>query len=72
LQRRGLADRLALAAAVVFEREPLPADRPLTGRENVVHTPHIAGRSRDANEAWADAALAQFSRPRESPGSVNP
>ena len=59
LRRRVLADELALAADV-FDVEPLPLDDPLLGRANVVHTPHIAGRTREANERWAEMLLAQF------------
>ncbi|MBX3015531.1 MAG: hypothetical protein KF832_28680 [Caldilineaceae bacterium] len=59
LRRRVLADELALAADV-FDVEPLPLDDPLLGRTNVVHTPHLAGRTRDANRQWAAALLDQF------------
>ena len=59
LRRRVLADELALAADV-FDIEPLPLDDPLLGRHNVVHTPHNAGRTRQANERWAEALLVQF------------
>jgi phosphoglycerate dehydrogenase-like enzyme len=59
LRRRVLADELALAADV-FDVEPLPLDDPLLGRHNVVHTPHLAGRTRDANYKWADDLLDQF------------
>jgi len=59
LRRRVLADELALAADV-FDVEPLPLDDPLLGRHNVVHTPHLAGRTRDANRQWAAMLLAQF------------
>ena len=62
LYRRVLNDDLALAADV-FAEEPLPLDSPLLGRHNVVHTPHAAGRTRDANRAFADDAIARF-RPR--------
>jgi phosphoglycerate dehydrogenase-like enzyme len=61
LRRRVLADELALAADV-FDVEPVPLDDPLLGRENVVHTPHLAGRTRDANLAWVEMLLAQFRR----------
>jgi phosphoglycerate dehydrogenase-like enzyme len=59
IRRRVLADELALAADV-FDIEPLPLDDPLLGRANVVHTPHLAGRTRDANYQWVDDLLAQF------------
>ena len=47
-------------AADVWDTEPLPLDDPLLGRVNVVHTPHIAGRTRDANERCAEALAVQF------------
>lgn len=59
LRRRVLADELALAADV-FDIEPLPPGDPLLGRPNVVHTPHNAGRTRQANERWAEMLLEQF------------
>lgn len=62
LRERVLAGELALAADV-FDVEPLPLDDPLLGRENVVHSPHNAGRTIHANQRWADALADQF-RPR--------
>jgi phosphoglycerate dehydrogenase-like enzyme len=59
LRARVLADELALAADV-FDVEPLPLDDLLLGRANVVHTPHNAGRTRQANEQWAAMLLEQF------------
>ncbi len=55
-----LADELVLAADV-WDEEPLSLDDPLPDRDNVVHTPHIAGRTRDANERWAEHLAAHFS-----------
>ena len=62
LYRRVLNDELALAADV-FKPEPVALDSSLLGRDNVVHTPHNAGRTIDANHAWADDQMARF-RPR--------
>ena len=59
IRERVIADELALAADV-FDSEPLPLNDPLLGRHNVVHTPHNAGRTRHANERWAEALVSQF------------
>lgn len=59
LRRRVLADELSLAADV-FDVEPLPDGDPLIGRHNVVHTPHNAGRTIDANREVVDMLLDQF------------
>ena len=59
IRGRVLADELGLAADV-FDREPLPLDDPLLGRHNVVHSPHNAGRTEDANRQWAEQLAAQF------------
>ena len=59
VRERVLADEIALAADV-FDEEPLAPDDPLVGRDNVVHTPHVAGRTPDANDAWARMLLARF------------
>jgi phosphoglycerate dehydrogenase-like enzyme len=59
IRERVLADEIVLAADV-WDEEPLPLDDPLLGRENVVHTPHIAGRTEDANRRWAEHLIAKF------------
>jgi len=59
IQERVLNDELGLAADV-FDVEPVPLDDPLIGRHNVVHTPHMAGRTRDANYCFAEGLLDFF------------
>jgi phosphoglycerate dehydrogenase-like enzyme len=53
--------RIAGAALDVMEREPLPADSPLTGMDNVILSPHVAGSSaqgaRQLRERAAEIAL---------------
>jgi len=61
LRERLLAGELA-AALDVYDVEPLPPDDPLRGLPNVVHTPHIAGRTRDANLRTADLIADDFAR----------
>jgi phosphoglycerate dehydrogenase-like enzyme len=56
LRRRILAGDLALAADV-FDVEPLPPGDPLLGHPQVVHTPHLAGRTAHANHAYAEEIL---------------
>jgi phosphoglycerate dehydrogenase-like enzyme len=62
LRERVLVDELALSADV-WDVEPLPLDDPLLGRHNVIHTPHNAGRTREANLAWAENLAVQFDSP---------
>lgn len=61
LRERIVADELC-GAFDVYDVEPLPLDDPLRGRANVVHTPHIAGRTRDANYRTADLIVDDFAR----------
>lgn len=48
--------QVTFAALDVFEEEPLPADHPLWGMDNVLITPHIAG----STEQYADRAVDIF------------
>jgi phosphoglycerate dehydrogenase-like enzyme len=59
IRERVLNDELSLAADV-FDIEPLPLNDPLLGRHNVVHTPHNAGRTIQANQRWAEKLVEQF------------
>ena len=61
IRRRVESDEVALAADV-HDTEPLSFDDALLGRHNVVHTPHIAGRTITANERWAELLAAQFKK----------
>lgn len=49
--------QIAGAALDVFEQEPLPADHPLWGMENVIITPHTAGVSAHAEDRRLDVLL---------------
>ncbi|MBW2230048.1 MAG: D-glycerate dehydrogenase [Deltaproteobacteria bacterium] len=66
--RGGIVDELALVAALrsgrvaaagldVFATEPLPADSPLLGLDNVVLTPHIGSASTATRLRMADLAV---------------
>lgn len=59
VRRRVIAGELSLAADV-FDIEPLPADDPLLAADNVVVTPHIAGRTLDSGYSWALALAEQL------------
>lgn len=61
LRRRVLANELFWATDV-YDHEPLPKDDPILGRENVVHVPHIAGRTKDTNLRLADLLADDFLR----------
>lgn len=59
LKERVLNDELSLATDV-FDLEPVLLSDPLIGRHNVVHTPHMAGRTKEANFNFAKALLDMF------------
>lgn len=52
--------RIAGAGLDVFEQEPLPADHPLWGFENVILTPHHTGETTEYNRRVVDIFLANF------------
>lgn len=84
--RGGLVDLAALARALdsgrlvaagldVTDPEPLPADHPLLGREDVIVTPHIASATPEAKTANFLGALDQVIdvlEGRQPPHLVNP
>ncbi len=49
--------RLLAAGLDVFEREPTPTDNPLLRLQNVLATPHIAGRSVEMNRGQIAATM---------------
>ena len=61
LRERIIANELA-GAFDVYDNEPVPTDDLLRNRNNVVHTPHIAGRTRDANLQVAEVIGDDFER----------
>ncbi len=61
IRQRVINDEIALAADV-FDIEPFPLADELIVRHNVVHTPHIAGRTRQANESYVKKLAEQFKR----------
>ncbi len=74
LRERIVKDELA-GAFDVYDIEPVPVDDELRDRDNVVHTPHIAGRTKDSNLRVADMTADDFVRvlKGESPlGALTP
>jgi len=61
LRERIIANELA-GAFDVYDKEPVPEDDLLRNRINVVHTPHIAGRTRDANLRVAEVIASDIGR----------
>jgi D-2-hydroxyacid dehydrogenase (NADP+) len=53
---------IAGAGLDVFAVEPLPADSPLWGMDNVFITPHIAGRSESYNERALEVVVVNLER----------
>ncbi|MGN2639019.1 NAD(P)-dependent oxidoreductase [Nocardia takedensis] len=61
LRARVLRGELAWATDV-YETVPVPLHDPILGRDNVVHTPGIAGRTREANHSVADVLAQNITR----------
>lgn len=61
IRKRVLADELVLGVDV-YDVEPLPVDDPLRNRWNVVHFPHIAGRTFDSGRRFVDLCAEGFRR----------
>jgi phosphoglycerate dehydrogenase-like enzyme len=61
IRKRVLADELVLGVDV-YDMEPLPVDDPLRNRWNVVHFPHIAGRTFDSGRRFVDLCVEGFRR----------
>ena len=60
--RERIINNELMGALDVYDEEPVPENDPLLNRENVIHTPHIAGRTRDANIAAIDVIVDDFQR----------
>jgi len=56
------AGEIAGAGLDVFEVEPLPADHPLWGMENVIITPHVAANTPEVSERWLGVLLENLHR----------
>lgn len=55
----------------VFETEPLPADSPLWGRDDVIVTPHIGGRSKDFPARFTRLFVDNYDRWRDGRALAN-
>lgn len=80
--RGGVVDQSALVAALesetlagaaldVFETEPLPADSPLWGMENVIVTPHTAAATREYYQRIASLVRENIRRLEDGEGLAN-
>ena len=64
-------DSIAGAGLDVFETEPLPEESPLWGREDVLITPHVGGRSDTFPDRFGDLFLENYDRLRADEPLVN-
>ena len=74
LRERIVKDELA-GAFDVYDIEPVHVDDELRNRDNVVHTPHIAGRTEDSNLRVADMTVDDFcagTEGRNTSGGIDP
>jgi len=62
---------IAGAGLDVFENEPLPENSPLWDRDDVIVTPHVAGRSNTYPDRFADLFLDNYDRWRAGELLVN-
>lgn len=80
--RGPVVDQSALVAALrsgeiagagldVFEKEPLEKDSPLWNRDDVIITPHVAGRSNTYPERFADLFVNNYDRWKSGDDLVN-
>ena len=53
---------IAAAGLDVFEEEPLPPESPLWGRNDVIVTPHVGGRSRDFPDRFGQLFVDNYDR----------
>ena len=60
--RRELATGRFWAALDVYEQEPLPADDPLRELDNVLLTPHVAGRTVDSYRGLTETMVDEIER----------
>jgi D-2-hydroxyacid dehydrogenase (NADP+) len=58
------ADEVGGAGLDTFETEPLPRDSPLWGRDDVLVTPHVAGRSEGFGRRFAALFVENYERRR--------
>ena len=63
--------RLAAAGLDVFATEPVPADNPLLGLDNVVVTPHVVWYTRDTMRRYLTEAIDNCRRLRDHHDLVN-
>ena len=64
-------DEISSAGLDVFEAEPLPVESPLWERDDVLVTPHVAGRSNTFPDRFADLFFDNYERWRTDSELIN-